>query len=540
MSLRFAYRDEKRLREAIEEYITTNGITLAERWVNELVHKDIAGGHEEWAFISSLEGLDDVTIERRFQALDILPFIYRFPALLGLKQGDILYERAELEKLEKEGDPSGFSKIIRTKVQRLEREVQGIKELMDCIDEGKELTTGIRHFSHSMGAENIRHAHAKRIVKAKGAVSTIQDLTYLNDCALMDINAFPKTHEEFKTYIRFYSSLCYAFGVKAYDNRNYNRDTGYVPLSEKAFDKFIAKIMASFETGDYKKIDMAGKENDLYNLKDSLRWLIKNVADPLLHEVYSQGRTQDFDEDTMLYETNIAACAFYGGCTAVDLARFNVFFHKNLARVSRDLREYDNRMGEKVIEAWAEKYPMADDRNLPELGQYRIVPLLTRSDLDRHHEVLGGICINEFPYPSNAIKGKSFCFSVQDKFGVICSAFELNQNGDLVQHEGYEGATPEEDQKAAVQTYVEALRSGEIKENPLYATWTKKAKDFTHVEIYGHTENDPDRARLALKSLRSIPGLPRGIKKILDDHVNWRAGEMRNSLLYKRAPTLGV
>ena len=54
-------------------------------------------------------------------------------------------------------------------------------------------------------------------------------------------------------------------------------------------------------------------------------------------------------------------------------------------------------------------------------------------------------------------------------------------------------------------------------------------------QIHGHSERDPDRARVAVEAVLEISGLPKNIKKALKDHVNWSPERVENSHLHKSA-----
>ena len=75
------------------------------------------------------------------------------------------------------------------------------------------------------------------------------------------------------------------------------------------------------------------------------------------------------------------------------------------------------------------------------------------------------------------------------------------------------------------------MLTGTLARNPLYEQWQNKAKDFSFVQIHGHSELDPDRARFAVNAMLSIPGMPKNLKRALKDFENWTVDRIAKSLL---------
>ncbi len=496
-------KDDEGLRASIEE----RAPHLDQKWVNWIVESKIFGTEGERAnyFLNGLKNISPESVQYRFQALEKFPF---------------LSERYLVRK------NIGFTPDADAEKALSER-TRALESFWESIDAGKSLPNALHAFLTEFGYKNIQPAHIKRIAKFGDDLTinenrlwyTVQgkDLKMLDDAArVMDINIFPNSGKDFRTLRRVHNSFCSAMNERMYSDSYRRRFAGF-----EKFDGLIDSLFSSFRNSDYASINKHDSATSLTNMRDSIGWLKNTVIQPLLHR-------EDYGEGENLYHES-ALYSVLNSMRVVDIAEFNVFLHANGAKVSRALKAYDEAKANDVVEEWEHRFPAANNTSLPELGEYSVVPLKSRVDLQEAHEVLD-VCIDT--YAPQSITGRSSNFKIVDKFGMIQSVFELNEYGQLVQHEAFKGAKPSEEISRVAEVYVTALWNDKIKPNQLYGEWQKKVKKFSYTEIYGHDEYDPDRAKVAVETLLEIPSLPKAMRHVLSDAKKWNPASLKESNLF--------
>jgi len=479
MGLVFPFNNEEDRKEFIKRLAPDlSDISIAALMQNGFAEHQPCG---QTGFIKDANGLDDKALEIRLQAVKLFPFL----------KGNSHSSQSEK-----------------------------VKKLYETIDSGKPIFEAMLPFLHSGVNTAFQPGHIRRM--AKLGVAHYQDVSILNDYAKnMDINFFPQTPSEYKIACRFYTNLCLAFEAKMYGSRMHSSHQDSASL---AFDALMEKLAKGFKASDYKGIRDASTKNDFSNIRDTVAWVSNQLLNMKAEEALNGDNNQAVEHGPVshyaMMDKRGITMKLMMSLSPTDIAQLNVALHSNWARISRTLKDYDEKEKRELVQKWETLYPAADSKNLPELGEFKIVPLTSRAQLNHEHEVLGEICIDG--YAPQCIKGTSFCFSIRDKFGMSLSVFELDEHGRFVQHEAFEGSEPEQAQKDACAAYLKAVHNGVLTSNPLYEAWRKKAEGFTFVDVYGYDQYDPDRAKLAMDLLLDIESLPKRFKTALQDYLKER------------------
>jgi len=444
---------------------------ISTEWVEKLVQKGFFE-NGRYSLPISFNYLDAVSLERSLQAIELFPFLIDSRYIKNNERKDVHEYSQTMEKV--------FCRI------------QAGESLYKILQED---------YLPFMGCKNLKTPHLKRIA-AFEEVSN-KDLCTLDDVACIDINLFPANQDQFRAVCTLYYSLCRAFKQKM-----------YLPdsdMEEEEFDIFWHKKVSQINLADYKRFNQASKINNFGNFSDVVSLLTRQVATPLYLERNDLSEFIDLTPRDLVYH-------MLDGLSPGLLAQLNVSIHRNWANISRAMSRYDSEYeGFNPLEQWKTRYAAADSKSIPELGDFKIVPLGTRAELQHEHEVLD-ICTDT--YAPQCIYGESLVFSVRDKSGASLSNFEIDQQGQLVQHEAFKGSEPPAEQKAAVASYLLAIEEGTIKSDNLYNDWIKAARKLPRRDVYGYDELDPDRALFLVTVLKNIPSIPPQFKSALEECSN--------------------
>ncbi len=192
-------------------------------------------------FITELNGLDDLSIERRFQAYDICPAIF---GLKGVTKEE--YERKFNSDSVKE-----------------KREA-----LLSAVDRGDQLITPLLDYLHSIKFTAFQKGHISRILKM--SLQDYASLGVAHDLAkdVSAIDHFPNSVDDFEIISEYVSGVRTAF--------NYE-------FQSKKF------LLSTLRGKDFEKIrSLREKEpNCVNNVKDSLYVIKRDIFDPIFNEITS-------------------------------------------------------------------------------------------------------------------------------------------------------------------------------------------------------------------------------------------------------------
>lgn len=451
-------------------------------------------------FIHDLNGLDENGITRRLQALKLFPLIaddreyeerFTNQSFKGLAPG----ARYDTFK----GSLFSYGKDAQA---REDMATAARKKLYASIDGGEKLFDAMQTYFNDRGYEKLGLSHVRRM--AKSSIHTLNTVSILNRCAEhVDINAFPQSQKEV-------SILCDIFD--ALDNSlrsKYRYSEEINDVLEQSSIKARSAILDTLKPKDYLKLEKEFNNAAARNIEDTLNWVTNFISNTIFERLPNAAKPVN---------PGILTHAFVANISVVELAEFNTAFHRNWTHVTRQMREYDTENaathGVKMVQKWETLFQGATSKEIPELGDFKIVPLKTRDELDHEHNVLD-LCIDN--YATSCIKGYAHCFSLRDKDGNSLSCFEIkDEHGSdwyVHQHEALGGSEPPEDQKNAVAAYMKALKEGKVRQNPKYKDWRAAREKMADLEIYGYEYADLNRTTHLVDILQKVAAIPKGVKK---------------------------
>ncbi len=362
------------------------------------------------------------------------------------------------------------------------------------IAEGKPLVPAVLPYFHALGCASLEDKHLKRMLKFDEPVNPFLFNKLVDN---LPLDFFPRNKEELELFEKIDTTTMlsvYSMELMELTDRASEDSTIlYADLS-----KFSHRQQESFRAMLEKK--------PFDTLGDTTKFIAENLAACLVQNDPKRDPANDIYMAGKVLDTYEEIEKTFSYLTPFDLMDMNTRHHQHWAIISRALQKFDDAAGVKLIEKWAAKFPKADAGTLPALGPYTIVPLLSRKELQAEHERMNH-CVDS--YAPNCILGKSLIFSVRDKKGNSLSTFELNDEGTMLQHRAFENAEPPEREQKAVAAYIEAIKTGNLKEDKLYSAWLSSAHNLTMEEIYGYSYAPPyARAELAIEHLLKYKIIP--------------------------------
>lgn len=469
----------------------------------------------DYNFIHDLNGLDENGVTRRLQALKIFPLLADDQEYEDRFYAEVFNGLPHRAKWNTMARQFPYAAVLH---EQEERDEAARKKLYASIDGGEKLFDAMEAYFKDRGLEKLGLPHVRRI--AKSNILSLNTVRILNRSAEhVDINAFPQSKNQVLIFCDMFDALDRSLRSKYHYADEINA------VLRKSQIAARSAVLSTIRPNDYIKLEKEFNNAAARNIGDTLNWVAGHVTN-VIFENLSKARKP--------VKPSILTHAFTANITAVELAEFNTAFHRNWTHVTRQMREYDTANaashGVKMVHEWETRYPGADSKILPELGDLTIVPLKTREQLDHEHNVLD-LCIDN--YATACIKGDTQCFSVRDKNGNSLSCFEitdsLGSEWQVHQHEALSGSEPPEHQKNAVAAYIQALNEGKIAQNPKYQSWEAAAEKMGKLEIYGYEYGDMKRAKHLVGILQNVAAIPKGIKKTLGELVDMQANHRLRS-----------
>lgn len=410
---------------------------------------------------------------------------------------------------------SRFPGLINHLVTRDETEAE--KDFKNKIDGAEKFYKAAEQYFTDAGFPDIKERHLKRL----RGVEKIRDNSFsiINAAAIaMDINLFPDSDHQLDTLSSVFNGLHNDYPALSNDRsyqyrKHLSESNSYgLPLDKFLFDQFETGLR-SFQRSDYAVLTKEFEEQSFQNFRDIDAWIKNNITSPLYLNSLNTEELREYEEDGSLIPNYAFARQLMGDLPFRDLARMNADIHRNLAKINEAMSLYDRAKDRDMVKEWQAKYPPANNNDLPELGEFSIVPLTTRAQLQEEHEAMDH-CIDN--YAPNCIRGYSHVFSLRDTTGKTLSNFELDTDGNLIQNLGYKNAQPTEEISIAVNNYVQAVNEEKLKPNKNYNDWRNAVDEeciYTTEQIDGYLKTDIERATLAFKTLLDLGVLPPSISK---------------------------
>jgi hypothetical protein len=411
--------------------------------------------------LRSLEGRDEICIERRIQLFELFPFLT-------------------------EHRPEGKSSRTTWRDVNEKRE-----RLFTRIESGEPIYDSMMIFLTDIGCTNLKEVHLRRL--AQMSVEKSYVIIALDDfAAKTPVDLFPSDVREANALKFYYTTLHVFTNTRRSANQSDEPSDAY-------FSQTMQSIYANHKLRHYPLIVEDQKSRD--GLFDTLAFLNREVVRPFFFQ-------NQQDQITATHKASDALLGFLADMSPLAINKLDRQIHSHWAARARFMRAYDKpETKPHVVQAWEGKYPAADETHLSELKGLKIVPLLTRAALIDEHEKLGGICIDA--YAPACITGRSHCFSIRDQYGLSSSVFEVDRSGKLVQHESFGGDEPSKADREAAKAYIDGMENGRVKINPYYSRWLEKVRTFTPEQIYGYDPKDTTRAKILMGFLVNIPGIPK-------------------------------